>query len=53
MIQFFIIFPDGTKCFTPYFMPENNWVEGMTVIDCENQWEYDGQKWVDVQIDHL
>ena len=52
-MKYLIIF-EGEVFYTKWFDAENNFVNGMTVIDLEMHiYTMNGEKWFDIQQDHL
>lgn len=50
----YIIIHQGQVFYTHWFTPDNNFVEGMIVIDLtNNEYTTDGITWKEIEEDHL
>lgn len=53
-MRYLIICPGHPPFFDHWFDPENNFVEGMMVIDLEKGiYTHDGYDWTEIEFNHL
>jgi hypothetical protein len=53
MLQQYLIFHPDSPPFSSDWFSEENYVEGMHVVDLINRTWYDGKEWIEIELDHL
>lgn len=49
----YLIFYNNEVFYTKWFDEENNYVEGMLVVNVQSDKYFNGKEWLDIKFDHL